>query len=270
MKGEGGGGRGLARVRSPTVTELCTGWARPAGLAAPTRHFANQRKPPLKNDRTTPRCRLAYLSNIAQGTEGGLWGRRGHTGGGKSKDTTGWQDMTRPNTLGPGKLNRHILSMDRNLSRTRASKILHRFPRSVWTWAGCNTFRGRILTSCPTPLHSRRPSLPHFNLSPFQLISDANEMAQLLRRNVVQAVKVDEDRYLLKFDPTRHEMRDNEDDYMTKDGKLKPKSWEQPTPPRTKRRMGAKGAAAAAASTEGGCGSRGCGSDHAQPAQANA
>jgi len=48
------------------------------------------------------------------------------------------------------------------------------------------------------------------------LIADGNEMADLLRRNIVQAVQVDEGRYRIQFDPNVHEMADNADDFVAK------------------------------------------------------
>jgi hypothetical protein len=49
-----------------------------------------------------------------------------------------------------------------------------------------------------------------------QLVAQGHEMAQLLRRNVVQAVKVQDNRYRITLDPNVHEMGDNDVDFAHK------------------------------------------------------
>jgi hypothetical protein len=73
-------------------------------------------------------------------------------------------------------------------------------------------------------------------------------------------VKIPEtDRYKITFDPTRHEMRNNEDDYLDKDGKMKKKSWEVEDKGRVRRKRGGKKEEQGTANV--GCGSPGCGSE---------
>ncbi|KAI9034378.1 hypothetical protein DFJ74DRAFT_649330 [Hyaloraphidium curvatum] len=110
------------------------------------------------------------------------------------------------------------------------SRVIHTY--RILLKAQSEVFAGDAATLVAGRIKTREAFLKNRELNDeaqiSKLLSEAEEMAFLLRRNVVQAVKVNEDTYRLNLDPSRHELRNNEDDWLDKDGKPKKKSWEDP------------------------------------------